>query len=277
MSSAPTAIGRALLNEADQLSMFGADASADEVDALRDAKGRLPADAFRRLRRGNGKRGPGRPLGAVGKRNEQLAKLVMQEYGDPVLGGAALYAMPLDQLCEMLQVADGSRERQEQQDELLSVLAARVEELTLTVRIAARSVDPGELTKAADRLADAAEALQDTSTHTGKSGALALQALNLQLMARRFVAEYVHSKRAVAVDVTHKTDGLLVMPSRGGAGSDEAGRVKDQLNALVANGVIAADQVARLEWRDGRLHDPEGEIVDADFVPVADGEDEDGV
>lgn len=253
--------------------MFGADASPEELDALRDESGRLPSNAFRLLRRQNGKRGPGRPLGAVNKRSEGLAKLVIQQFGDPVLGGASLYAMPLDQLCEMLLVADGTQERAERTEELTSALAAQVAELSDAIGLAVRRGDVADLNKAADRLADAAESLENVSKSSGKAGALALQALNVQLMARRFVAEYVHSKRPVAVEVSHKTDGVLVMPRTGGG--EDAAFVRDKLGGMIAAGRIEADQVARLELRDGRLHDPDGEIADAEFDEVGAGDSDD--
>jgi hypothetical protein len=273
MSSGGSSLARALHNEADQLSMFGADASPAELDALRDEHGRLPPDTYRRLRaRPAGKRA-GRPLGSVNKRSEQLAKLVIQEFGDPVLGGASLYAMPLDQLCEMLLVADGSAERSERLEDLAAQVTAQVAVLTKAVLLAAKAGRAEELAAAAGKLATAAESLGELSAKSNKPGGLALQALNVQLMARRFVGEYVHSKRAVAVDVTHRTDGLLVMPGAGQAGG-EAAFVQASLNTLMKAGKIEPDQVARLEFRDGRLIDPDGEIEEADFDPI-DGEDSD--
>lgn len=255
------------------MSLLGADAGPEEIDALRGESGRLPSDAFRRLRAQNGKRPAGRPLGAINKRSERLAAEVIHRFGDPVLGGAALYAMPLDQLCELLQIADGSMERAEQTQELTAQLAAQVAELSAAVLLAARTGDAAELTKAADRIADAAESLEAVSKSSGKAGALALQALNVQLMAQRFVAEYVHAKRPTAVDVTHKSDGLLIMPRTGGGA--EAEFAKDALNAALKSGKLQPDQVARLEFKDGRLVDPEGEVEDADFEPVPseDGDD----
>lgn len=249
--------------------MFGADATPEEVDALRDENGRLPPDAFRRLRAQRGKRGPGRPLGSINKRSEQLAKLVIQEFGDPVLGGASLYHMPLDQLCEMLLVADGSTERENRMEEMTGELAAQVKEMGLAVALAAKTGDVGKLTKAADRLADAAESLEAMKKAGGKAGGLALQALNVQLMARRFVAEYVHSKRPTAVDVTHRTDGVLVL-GRAGQADGEAEFLSQKVNAALRSGAIEPDQVAALEFRDGKLFGPEGEAIDADFEPVED-------
>lgn len=271
---APNSIGNALLQEADQLSMFGADASPEEVDALRGADGRLPSDAFRRLRAANATRGPGRPLGAVNKRSERLAAEVIHRFGDPVLGGASLYAMPLDQLCEMLLVADGTQEREERMEELTGALSAQVNELAKAVSVAARSGQADQLGDAASKLADAAESLEQLGKTRGRAGALALQALNLQLAARKFVGEYVHAKRPVAVDMTVKRDGVLVMP---GAAIDSAAPafVQQALDAGLRSGKLDADMVGRLEFHNNRLIDPEGEVEDADFAPIDGGDGDD--
>lgn len=271
MSTGGSSLARALHSEteAHQLSLLGADASPADIDALRGENGRLPVDTFRRMRaQKTGK--PGRPLGAVNKRSEALAKLVIHEFGDPVLGGASLYAMPLDQLCEMLQVADGSMERAEQTQELTEALSGQVAELAKAVRDAAKRGDVKEIEKAADRIADAAESLEAVSKANGKAGSLALAALNVQLMARRFVAEYVHAKRPTAVDVTVKRDGVLVMP--GSASGGDAEFVQQALGGAMKRGAIDVDTVQRLEFRDGRVIDPEGEIEDAEFEPVDGGE-----
>lgn len=273
MSSGGSSLARALHSEAEQLSLLGADASPGEIDALRMENGRLPSNAFRTLRQRTGK--PGRPLGAVNKRSEHLAKLVIQEFGDPVLGGASLYAMPLDQLCELLLVADGTQEREERMEELTGALAAQVTELAAAVKMAAREGRAEDLAKAADRIADAAESLESLGKSRGKAGTLALNALNVQLTARRFVAEYVHSKRPTAVDLTVKRDGVLVMPSAKATSPDEATALAQAgLQTALKSGAIDAETVARLEFRDGRVIDPDGEIEDAEFVPV-DGDDDD--
>jgi hypothetical protein len=270
-----SSLARALHSEAHQLSLLGVDAQPDEIDALRGSNGRLPSDAFRQLRSAAVRTGkPGRPLNSPNKRTEQLAKLVIQEFGDPVLGAASLYAMPLDQLCELLLVADGTMERAERTEELTTALAAQVSELGAAIGLAAKRGDVADLQKAADRLADAAESLENLAKSSGKAGALALAALNTQLTARRFVAEYVHSKKAVAVDVMHKSDGLLIMPGVG-RGAGEAEAVRDMVNAALRSGRLEADQVARLEFKDGRLSDPDGEIVDADFEAVPNDGDDD--
>lgn len=267
MSSDGSSLTRALHSEAHQLSLLGADVDPGAIDAVRGSDGRLPSDAFRRLRvQRTGK--PGRPLGAGNKRSEQLAKLVIQEFGDPVLGAASLYAMPLDQLCELLLVADGTAERAERTEELTAALSAQVAELALAVREAAKKGDIGDISKAADRIADAAESLEAVSKSSGKAGALALAALNTQLTARRFVSEYVHAKRPVAVDLTVKRDFMLVMPQQSEPGDAEY--VHQALATAMQGGALDADTVGRLEFRDGKVSDPAGEIEDAVFEPAED-------
>lgn len=270
MSSGGSSLARALHKEADQLSMFGADATPAEVDALRGPDGRLPANAYRLLRQqAAGRRGPGRPLGSVNKRSEQLAKLVIQQFGDPVLGAASLYAMPLDQLCEMLLVADGSTERAERMEELTTALAAQVAELGAAVKLASASADVNAIADAIDKLADAADSLESVSKAGGKAGVLALQALNVQLTARRFVSEYVHSKRPVAVEVEARIDQVLVMAA-GDPGAPAA--VQAAVGAALQSGAIEADEIARLKFVDGALLDPEAE--DAEWQPVDDDPDD---
>lgn len=273
MSTHDSSLARALHSEADQLSLLGADLAPDELDAMRGVDGRLPVNAFR-LARAKVKSGkPGRPLGAPNKRSEQLAKLVIQQYGDPVLGGASLYAMSLDQLCELLLIADGSQERAQQQGELVEELSVQVATLSKAVLGAARSGDVEAMQQTAERLADAVEGLERISKSSGKAGSLALAALNIQLTARRFVAEYVHSKRATAVDLTVKRDGVLVMPGIGDGG-DELSAVQSQLAGALKSELIDVETIQRLQFRDGQVHDPEGEIEDAQFSDVAEDGDE---
>lgn len=84
--------------------LVGAPVEAEQLDLLRDEKGNLPKNVFA-LAREQARR-PGRPPNAPNKRNDTIAKLVCQEAGDPVLWMARLYAMPLDQLIELLLLAE---------------------------------------------------------------------------------------------------------------------------------------------------------------------------
>lgn len=269
MSSGASSLEKAFHNEASQLSLLGADSDAAQLDAMRGEDGKLPADAFRRLRHAErgGQRGPGRPLGALAKRSEQLAKLVMSECGDPVLGMGKLYAMPLDQLCELILIADGTAERSADLEEMTAALGEQVAALCKSLRNKPIVTEGSEFRKAADRLADAAEKLEAVAKRVqGKPGQIALAALNIQLAARKSVAEYVHSKLPTKVDLTVRRDGVLVMP--GLTADDTLRDVQSQLNTAMKNEVIDAETVARLEFKDGRVVDPEGEIEDAEFYPV---------
>lgn len=258
MSTTASSLERAFRGEADRLSLFGADAGAGEVDALRNEHGKLPPDAFRLLRQRTGEeRRRGRPLGALNKRSEQLAKLVTQEFGDPVLGMASIYAMPLDQLVEALLIADGTIERRERLDELLDGLTKRVRDLAVAHRGDGSRAD-------IDRLADACEALESTArTSQGKPGDLAVKALNLQLAARRAVAEYVHSKKPVEANVNLKSDGVIVMPGMGGGGFGEIDAATREAGEVIAralaSGSIDVAQLAGMKLLGGQL-------VDAEFV-----------
>lgn len=111
MSSEPSSLEGAFHREAAKGGLFGADWDADAVDALRDKHGHLPRNAFQIVRREQAEaRRAGRPKGAGNKRNQQLAKLVMEKFGDPVQAMASLYAMPLDQLVDMIHIADPGKD-----------------------------------------------------------------------------------------------------------------------------------------------------------------------
>lgn len=88
---------------ADGGGVLGVPSDPEQLDLLRDDKGRLPGNVFQ-LMRAQGRKA-GRPPGAGNKRNETLAKLVCNQSGDPVLFMASLYSMPLDQLVELLKLA----------------------------------------------------------------------------------------------------------------------------------------------------------------------------
>lgn len=95
----------------------------EQLDMLRDDKGLLPNDVFRRMRQ----RGPGRPTGARNKRNDDLAKLVAQQHGDPVLFMASLYSTPLDQLVELMLIADPGGKVQKMGDIVAKALAVQLQ------------------------------------------------------------------------------------------------------------------------------------------------------
>lgn len=264
MSSKPSSLESAMRRAAEepaQAGLFGVEADASAVDALRRADGTLPPDVFRILRRTPpAARGPGRPKGAGNKRSEQLSRLIIHKYGDPVEAMASLYATPLDQLVELVLIADGTQERQRQLDELVSELARGVHDLVKASRgnVSAESIN---------RLADACEALESAARRSqGKPGDVAIKALNVQLAAQKATAEYVHSKKPVEANVNVKSDGVLVFPGGVAGGFDQLDDRTRHAGALIQKalegGQITSDMLANMTLRDGQLVDAEWDDVD---------------
>lgn len=102
---------------------FTAGVDPEQLDLLRDDKGRLPQDVFQRLRQ----RGRGRPPNARNKRNDDLARLIAHQHGDPVLFMASLYSTPLDQLVELMLVADPGGKVQKMGDIVAKALAVQLQ------------------------------------------------------------------------------------------------------------------------------------------------------
>jgi len=207
----PSSLMKAMAAEAGVTpgSVLGVEMEAEQLDLLRDPETqKLPANVFRLARSRAEVRGPGRPKGAVNRKSDQLAKLIVGKYGCPVEGMAAIYAMPLDQLVELLLIADGSKDRE---DRLLT-LADKTQ--VLVDRLLDGEGNGRPLSdKQLERLGDLSERLADLSkTLKTKPGELALKALNTQLQARREVAQYVRSKMPVAIDVNQRADVILNIP-----------------------------------------------------------------
>lgn len=203
MSTAATSLEKSFREACGFGPVAGAEMDAGQLDMLRDADGKLPANVFQIMRKG-GARGPGRPTGAGNKRNKKLAEMICQRSGDPVLFMSDLYAMPLDQMVELLRIADNSADREER-------LMSLVEEVGTFMRIAlAKSMVDGaaidKLTNLVDRVGDIAGELKS------KPGQLAVSALALQLQAARATAEYVHGKQPVSVHIEGKADMVLLIP-----------------------------------------------------------------
>lgn len=270
-SSMEAAAREAIGGERDSGGLFGGSTEATQLDLLRGSDGKLPANVFRMQRETpDAYRGPGRPKGARNKRNDDLAKLIAHKYGDPVEYMASLYAMPLDQLCELLLIADGTIERRQKLDEMLFDLGKQVRELTRAAK------NSGSSMEAIDRLADACEALENVAkTSQGKPGDLAIKALNVQLAAAKAVSEYVHSKKPVEAVVDLKTDGVLVMSSAPIGSSfnaidDATRKAGEGLAQLLQQGRIEAADIAGLRMIDGQLTFAE----DVECSEVEDGDDD---
>lgn len=236
-------------------SLLGAEATPEQLDLLRGTDGRLADNVFQLAR--EAERKAGRPKGSQNRRNTDLAKLLASKFPDPVQFQASIYAMPLDQLCELLLVADGTIARQRQLDALLEALHDQVR--TLIKDLGRKGAAKSDI----ERLADACEALEGAARRSqGKPGDVALKALNLQLAAARTVSEYWHSKKPVEAVVRHTSDAVLVLPAAQAdanfAAVDESTRLAgDLLAKALAAGTLTADQVAGLQLQDGRLVDAE--------------------
>jgi hypothetical protein len=243
--------------------LIGAPVDVEQLELLRDpATGRLPANVFQ-IARAQGRVGAGRPKGVGNKRNVTLAKLICNQFGDPVMAMASIYARPIDQLIELILVADSTAEREQR----LLDLVDRTEDL---VKAALR--DPllllsdrklEQLTGLLDRVLDAAKALKM------KPGDLAIKAINLQLTAARAVAEYVHSKKPVEANLNISSSGVIVMPPpqpSAGAGSPDVIKLaSEKISDMLANGRIEISQLADLRMENGLL-------VDAEWEEAGDGE-----
>lgn len=256
--------------EPEQQALFGGGADPLALDARRDENGKLPTTIFRDIRAGAaGPRGRGRPAGSRNKRSGDLAKLIVHQHGDPVLAMASIYSTPLDQLVEMLLIADGSQERQGELQHLIEQLTEAVTLAVGAVRSNLSDDTVRELAKTIGKLEQACNTLQ------GKPGDLAMKALNAQLAAAREVAAYVHSKKPTEQHVKVSSDGVLVMPARGAGGDFDAlhADTKDSgqiINDALRAGVIQPADLGTMQLVDGRL------IVDGEYVEVPDADDGEG-
>lgn len=277
MSSGPTSLESAAQEVIDNEresggAVLGVPSDPAQLDLLRGESGKLPSNVFTLMRaedREQKARGSGRPKGSKNKRNENLAKLIAHKYGNPVEFQASIYAMPLDQLCELLLVADGTVERQEKLDDLLVELAGRVRELS-------RGNRNTENRESIDRLADACEALERAAkSRASAPGKVAIAALNLQLQAAKTVSEYVEQKQATKVEVDMDNIPTIVMAAPGtGRDFDASHRAVslagEMLAQALSKGRLQADDIVGLQF------DGEQFIQDGEFVEVAEESDEDG-
>lgn len=200
MSTEPGSLERSFREVCEPAGIAGADMDMRQLDLLRDEHGKLPGNVFQIMRQ----RGVGRPPGATNKRNAKLAQLICSQHGDPVLFMASVYSMPTDQLVELLRLADNADEREAQ---LYEVARSLEEECSKLARKSDLSKAEGQrLDRLVDRLADIAKVLRSTP------GDLAIKALALQKQAAQEVAQYVHGKQPVSVNVTGKADMVLVVP-----------------------------------------------------------------
>ena len=79
--------------------------SAEQLDLLRDEDGKLPANVFQLARK------RGRPEGARNKRDQDLAKYIVQEFGDPINALGNVMAMDWQSLRDLWVAAQRSEDK----------------------------------------------------------------------------------------------------------------------------------------------------------------------
>jgi hypothetical protein len=201
--------------------VVGVAADPAQLDLLRDEQGKLPADVFRRLRAEE--RGRGRPPGAGNRRNKKLAQLICEKHGDPVIFMASVYDMPLDQLVELLRIADNSHEREEQMNALSDRLEEHIKKMVDRGTVASKA-EWQQIERVIDRLIDVSKMIQF------KPGDLAAKALMIQLAAAKETGPYVHGKQPISVEVTSKADIVVFAPEI----LKQHGLDPDQVQAAIA-------------------------------------------
>lgn len=236
--------------------VLGADMSPEQLDLLRDDRGQLPANIFQIAR----KKGPGRPAGSRNKRSDDLARIICQDFGDPLRFQAKIYAMPLDQITELILKADTSVGARE--DRLLA-LADEMTEMLRDARMALRRAEvasASDVLKRMDKLIEMAERVEDVArTLRTKAGEVAVKALALQLQAAKTVTEYVHGKKPVQVDHNVSVDGVLFMPAPQAMGDGPVEQVLQRITDAVNDGKVDARQIAELRIVDGEFEEMSGE------------------
>lgn len=232
--------------------VLGAETSPEQLDLLRDDKGQLPGNVFQLARRA----GPGRKPGSRNKRSDDLARVITQDFGCPVRFQASIYAMPTDQITELLLKADptvGARE-----DRLMQ-LADEMTGMLRDARHALRKMpDEGtsEAFKRLDKIIELAERVEDVArTLRTKAGEIAVKALSLQLQAAKSVAEYVHSKKPVQAEVKVGVDGVIVMPGASVLGQGPVDQVLGRIADAVNSGAVSPEQLRDLRIVDGEFDD----------------------
>lgn len=277
MGAEPSSLEKAFFAEADARGFVGAAVSPKQLDMLRGDDGRLPADVFQRIRDAEEEqaRGPGRPAGSRNKRSDDFARYYLNRFPHPVMAIGDMANTPLDQLCELVLIAEGTGEREER---LLSLIDRAEEMIEDTRKIIGRLLhdDKGspingekvlklvtEVNTMLERVFDVAKSLKM------KPGDLGIKALNLKLAAQRAAAEYVESKKPVEIQADVKLDGTLVMarPAAAGGYDDRAAMLKaaaDGIAEMLANGQIEPEMLTGYRLgHDGQL------VQDGEFSEVA--------
>ena len=181
-------------------------------------------------------------------------------------------------MIELVLIADSTAEREERllglidkAEDMIGALMGSIKSGAIFVGESGSMIAADRIDKRIDKVSDLLERVFDAAKALKmKPGDLAIKALNLQLAAARATAEYVHSKKPVEAVLTHKTDGVIVMPAVQPAATFEQ---RGELVRQAADGIAKMLESGRIDpaqLADYRFVD--GQFVDAEFEDVEDGE-----
>ncbi len=111
MTEEASSFVRAMEAEAGERIGFRFFADPEQLDLLRDDKGKLPADALRQERVGQERRGPGRRPGSQNKASKDLARYFVGKYGDPIDALGEIMNTPVDVLYAQMVLAQGGESK----------------------------------------------------------------------------------------------------------------------------------------------------------------------
>jgi hypothetical protein len=227
----------AFVDQCGARSVLGGMGDVEQLDLLRGPDDKLPPDAFRRLR--VEQRGRGRPAGARNKRSADLGRLICEKHGDPQQYLASVYSTPLDQLVEMMLIAEGVPEREDRLMALCDSVETMVKAAHEEKWSEAKLKMLGSMLNAVERAAGSMKS---------KPGEIALKALGHQITAAKEVSPYVHSKKPVEVSVTNKLDGVIFMPAPQGSAADPIDAVMRRTVEAINSGAIDPARVVDMRF-----------------------------
>ncbi len=163
-------------------SMMGVACDPVQLDAFRDADGKLPANVFQ-LNRAS--RGRGRPLNSKNRAAGEYARLHIHKFGDPRDYLGSLWSTPLDQAVELVLAAENYQDRE---DRLLKLC----DEAGAAMSKAIAEGWSAEKLKAVAQMVDAVE--RAANSMKAKPGDIAVKILSIQMNAAKEAAQYVGPK-----------------------------------------------------------------------------------
>jgi len=217
--------------------VLGGAATVEQLDLLRGDDDKLPADSFRRMR--VEQRGRGRPPGARNRRSADLGRLICEKHGDPQLFLASVFSTPLDQLVEMMLIAEGVPDREDRLLRLCDSVEDMLKEAHREQWSEARLKVLEKIFAAVERAAGSLKA---------KPGEIALKALGHQITAAKEVSPYVHSKKPTEVAITNKLDGVIFMPAPQGSTADPVDGAMRRIVEAINSGLIDPGKIVDLRF-----------------------------